>query len=358
MTKAIGLLSGGLDSTLAVQLMLDQGIEVIALNFITPFCTCTKKGCEHDAVRVAKEFGIKIKVIAADEDYIKIIKDPKHGYGKNMNPCIDCRIFMLKKAKEYMEETNASFIFTGEVLGQRPMSQMKHTLKLIEKESGLEGLILRPLSAQFLESTIPEKEGLVNREKLLSIKGRSRKPQMKLAETFSIKDYPCSAGGCRLTDPQFAIRIKEAFEHNEFSLNDIILLKYGRHFRLRSNAKVVVGRNKEENTIIRNIAKENDLLFEVMEYGSPTALLRNSKLNSATLDFNVISQPKTFRLLSLQENDMETAASLCAGYSDGKNEEHLNVRVWSKKTSESKGQDRVIQCVPMEDRQMKMFMVR
>jgi len=331
MTKAIGLLSGGLDSTLAVQLMLDQGIEVTALNFITPFCTCTKKGCKHDAVHVAKKFGIKIKVIAAGEDYIRIIKNPKHGYGKNMNPCIDCRIFMLKKAKMYMEETNASFIFTGEVLGQRPMSQRLNTMKLIEKETGLEGLILRPLSAQFLEPTIPEKEGLVNREKLPGIRGRSRKPQMKLAQTFSIKDYPCPAGGCRLTDPQFARRIKESFEHNEFSLNDMLLLKYGRHFRLPDGKKVVVGRNKEENSAIRNLAKENDLLFEVIGYPSPTALLRNNK----------------------QENSIKTAASLCAGCSDGKNEEYLSVKVWSKR-----GQDRIIQCSPMENQQMKTFMVR
>ena len=140
MTKAIGLLSGGLDSTLAVKLMLNQGIEVIAVNFITPFCTCTKKGCRHEASRIAEKFGIPIKVIAGGNEYIKIIRNPEHGYGKNMNPCIDCRIFMLKKAKRYMKEINASFLFTGEVLGQRPMSQMRRTLKLIEKEAGLEGL--------------------------------------------------------------------------------------------------------------------------------------------------------------------------------------------------------------------------
>jgi tRNA U34 2-thiouridine synthase MnmA/TrmU len=334
--------------------MLNQGIEVIAVNFITPFCTCTKKGCGHEASRIAEKFGVPIKIIPATDEYIMMIKNPKHGYGKNMNPCIDCRIFMLKKAKEYMKKTGASFIFTGEVLGQRPMSQMRRTLKLIEKEAGLEGLILRPLSAKFFEPTIPEKEGLVDREKLLSIKGRSRKPQMKLAETFSIKDYPCPAGGCRLTDPQFARRIKESFEHNEDSINDIMLLKYGRHFRLLSGAKVVVGRNEKENSIIRGLAKEKDLLFEAMEYGSPITLLRNSK----------------------QENDIKTAASLCAGYSDGKNEYYLNVKIWSKKASESKiprsfiaqlghnflcdkkGQDRVIQCAPMWDKQMKTFMVR
>lgn len=329
MTKAVGLLSGGLDSTLAVQLMLGQGIEVIVLNFITPFCTCTKKGCKHEASRIAKKFGIPIKVIAGGREYIEMVKKPRHGYGKNMNPCIDCRIFMLKQAKEHMEKTGASFIFTGEVLGQRPMSQRKNVMKIIEKESGLEGFILRPLSAQFLEPTIPEKEGLVNREKLLSINGRSRKPQIKLAEKFSIKDYPCPAGGCRLTDQQFARRIKESFEHNEFSLNDIILLKYGRHFRLSDGAKVVVGRNKEENISIRNLAKEKDLLFEVIGYGSPVLLLRNMK----------------------EENDIETAGSICARYSDGKNERKVEVRVWNKK------QGRIIESSPMKDKQVGKLMI-
>ena len=194
MSTAIGLLSGGLDSTLAVKLMLNQDIEVMVLNFITPFCTCTKKGCKHEASRIANEFGIVIKVIAAGDDYIKVVRNPKHGYGKNMNPCIDCRTFMLKKAKEYMEEIGASFLFTGEVLGQHPMSQRREAMTLIEKEAGLEGLILRPLSAQFLEPTIPEKEGLIDREKLLGIRGRLRKPQMELTEELGIKDYQCPAG--------------------------------------------------------------------------------------------------------------------------------------------------------------------
>ncbi|MCX6750308.1 MAG: hypothetical protein NTZ83_02540, partial [Candidatus Pacearchaeota archaeon] len=256
MTKAIGLLSGGLDSTLAVKLMMNQGIEVTALNFITPFCTCTRKGCRHEASRIAKEFVIKIKVISVKEDYIEMVRNPKHGYGKNMNPCIDCRILMLKKAKEYMKEISASFLFTGEVLGQRPMSQRKNAMKIIEKEAGLEGLILRPLSARFLEPTIPEREGLVNRERMLNIRGRWRKPQMELAEEFGIEDYQCPAGGCRLTDPQFAKRVKEAFEHDEDGIQDMNLLKYGRHFRLPSGAKVIVGRNEEENSIISKFAEE------------------------------------------------------------------------------------------------------
>lgn len=311
MTKAIGLLSGGLDSTLAVKLMMNQGIEVTALNFITPFCTCTRKGCRHEASRIAKEFGIKIKVIFVKEDYIGMVRNPKHGYGKNMNPCIDCRILMLKKAKEYMKEISASFLFTGEVLDQRPMSQHKSAMKIIEKEAGLEGLILRPLSALFLEPTIPEREGLVNRERMLNMRGRWRKPQMELAKEFGIEDYQCPAGGCRLTDPQFAKRVKEAFEHDEDSIQDMNLLRYGRHFRLPSGAKVIVGRNEEENSIISRFAEEKDLLMEVVGFGSPITLLKDSH----------------------DERDIKTAASLCVRYCNykGKAEVRIGCRErWEK----------------------------
>ena len=303
MTKAIGLLSGGLDSTLAVKLMTNQGIKVTALNFITPFCTCTRKGCKHEANRIAKKFDIPIKVVAAGDEYIKMVKNPKHGYGKNMNPCIDCRIFMLKKAKEYMEEMGASFLFTGEVLGQRPMSQRREAMTIIEKEAGLEGLILRPLSAQFLKPTIPEKEGLIDREKLFGISGRWRKPQMELAEEFGIEDYQCPAGGCRLTDPQFAKRVKEAFEHDEDDIKDMNLLKHGRHFRLPSGVKVIVGRNKEENSIISRFAGERDLLMEVVGFGSPITLLKNS----------------------CDERDIKTAASVCVRYSNYKGKAEVRI---------------------------------
>ena len=303
MTKAIGLLSGGLDSTLAVKLMTNQGIKVTALNFITPFCTCTRKGCKHEANRIAKKFDIPIKVVAAGDEYIKMVKNPKHGYGKNMNPCIDCRIFMLKKAKEYMEEMGASFLFTGEVLGQRPMSQRREAMTIIEKEAGLEGLILRPLSAQFLKPTIPEREGLVNRERMLNIRGRWRKPQMELAEEFGIADYQCPAGGCRLTDPQFAKRVKEAFEHDEDGIQDMTLLKYGRHFRLPSGVKVIVGRNEEENSIISRFAGERDLLMEVIGFGSPITLLKDS----------------------CDERDIKMAASVCVRYSNYKGKAEVRI---------------------------------
>jgi len=306
MTKAIGLLSGGLDSTLAVKLMLNQGIEVTALNFITPFCTCTRKGCKHEANRIAEKFDIPIKVVAAGDAYIKMVKNPKYGHGKNMNPCIDCRIFMLKKAKKYMEEMSASFLFTGEVLGQRPMSQRREAMTIIEKEADLEGLILRPLSAQFLEPTIPEKEGLIDRDKLFRISGRWRKPQMELAEEFGIEDYLCPAGGCRLTDPQFARRVREAFEHDEDGIQDMNLLKYGRHFRLPSGVKVIVGRNEEENSIISRFAGERDLLMEVIGFGSPITLLKDS----------------------CNERDIKTAASVCVRYSNykGKAEVRIGLR--------------------------------
>jgi tRNA U34 2-thiouridine synthase MnmA/TrmU len=303
MIKAIGLLSGGLDSTLAVKLMMNQGIEVTALNFITPFCTCTRKGCKHEANRIAEKFDIPIKVVVAGDEYIQMVKNPKHGYGKNMNPCIDCRIFMLKKAKKYMEEMGASFLFTGEVLGQRPMSQRRETMTIIEKEAGLEGLILRPLSAQFLEPTIPEKEGLIDREKLFGIRGRWRKPQMELAEEFGIKDYLCPAGGCRLTDPQFARRVREAFEHDEDGIQDMNLLKYGRHFRLPSGVKVIVGRNEEENSIISIFAGERDLLMEGIGFGSPITLLKDS----------------------CDERDIKTAASVCVRYSNYKGKAEVRI---------------------------------
>ena len=292
--KAVGLLSGGLDSTLAVKLMIDLGIDVTVFNLTTPFCTCTRKGCVHEASRVAKELGVPIKLTSSGKDYIEMIKNPKHGYGKNMNPCIDCRLFIFKKAKEYMEEIGAKFIFTGEVLGQRPMSQHKKALHLIEKESGLENLVVRPLSAGLLKPTIPEEKQWINRDKLLSIQGRRRLPQMELADELGIKDYPCPAGGCRLTDPGFAKRLKESFDHGEDKISEIQLLKYGRHFRLDGGAKVVVGRNEEENKALLRFFNKNDILMEVVGVGSPTVLLKKWT----------------------EKEDVRKAAALCVRYSD------------------------------------------
>ena len=245
--KALALLSGGLDSTLAVKIMLEMGLDVEALNFTSPFCTCTGKnaGCKSEAVRVAETFDIPIKVIHKGLDYLEIVRRPRHGYGKGLNPCVDCRIYLLRKAKEYMRESGADFVITGEVLGQRPMSQRRDTLRVIERESGLEGLLLRPLSAHFFDPTIPEREGWVNRDNLLAIKGRSRKEQIKLADDLNITDYPCPAGGCLLTELSFVPKIQDIFDHSdELNLRDFRLLKIGRHFRIGAKTKLIIGRDE------------------------------------------------------------------------------------------------------------------
>jgi len=272
--KAIALLSGGLDSTLAVKVILDQGIDVLALNFTSPFCTCTGKnsGCKSEAVRVAEEFGIPIKVMNKGLEYLEILRNPKHGYGKGLNPCIDCRIYLLQKAKEYMLEIGADFVFTGEVLGQRPMSQRRDTLRVIERESGLEGLLLRPLSAQHFKPTIPENEGWVDRDKLLSIHGRSRKPQMDLAQELDVKNYPCPAGGCLLTEVSFVGKVRDVFDHTEtLNLRDFRLLKLGRHFRIGERTKVVMGRNDAENQLLEQAVQKGEATLRWLGGSSPLA---------------------------------------------------------------------------------------
>lgn len=278
--KAIVLLSGGLDSTLSIKVLLEQGIEIIALHFLTPFyCShCSSGLCSSPFCyprNIAQKFGIKLKVIRLGREYLKMVKNPKYGYGRNINPCIDCKILMLKKAKVLMEKISTSFIATGEVLGQRPMSQYKNAMKLIEDEAGLSGMILRPLSAKLLPPTIPEKLGIVNRERLLGLSGRSRKAQMQLASNYGITDYLTPAGGCLLTDPGFSKRLKDLFKYtNSPGLNDIELLKIGRHFRLKDTTKCIVGRNKEENERLQNLVRKGDGLLEVPDYSSPLVLIR------------------------------------------------------------------------------------
>lgn len=274
MVKAISLLSGGLDSILATKLILEQGIKVEALNFLTVFCTCTASGKTClSSKSAADKLGIPLKIFEVTKEYLAIVENPEHGYGRNMNPCIDCRIFMLKKAALYMRSCGASFLITGEVLGERPMSQRRDAMRIIERDSGLEGLILRPLSAKLMEPTIPEKEGLIDREKLLSIRGRSRKPQIELANQLGIKDYPCPAGGCLLTDPGFAKRMRDLIDNKpDFTVNDIRLLKLGRHFRLGPKAKLIVGRNKEENQRLSSLAKKGDLKFHPAKVKGPLGI--------------------------------------------------------------------------------------
>lgn len=265
--RAIALISGGLDSILAAGLIKDCGIEVIGLNFKIPFCRPQKKTNPK-----IHQLGIELKSIDISEEFLEIIKNPRYGFGSNMNPCIDCKILMLKKAKELMPKFGAKFIITGEVLGQRPMSQNRQALELIEKRAGLQGLLLRPLSAKLLSKTFPEKEGWINRDKLLDFNGRSRQPQIALAGKLRIKDYQQPAGGCLLTDPQFAKRVKDLLNHKELNLENIELLKIGRHFRLSQKTKLVVGRDERENADLLTKVKEGDYLFMPRDIAGPSAL--------------------------------------------------------------------------------------
>ncbi|VAW37382.1 Possible RNA methyltransferase aq_898 [hydrothermal vent metagenome] len=291
MTKAVALLSGGLDSTLAVKMMIDQGIEVHALNFTSAFCTCDsgKKdkdgnkiaGCKSQAVRVAEEFGIPIKVLHKGMEYVEIVRNPKHGYGKGINPCMDCRVFMFRLAKKYMAEIGAEFAITGEVLGQRPMSQRLQAMELVERESDMVGRILRPLCAKQMKPTIAEETGLVDREKMLGVTGRSRRPQIELAEEIGVADYPCPSGGCLLTDKIFSKKIRDLLDHKaKVTTRDLTALKYGRHFRT-DGTKIIVSRGEAENKPLINLAQEGDTLLVPEDFPGPVAIVTGENQNGA-----------------------------------------------------------------------------
>jgi len=268
-SKALLLFSGGLDSILASKVLLDQGIKVIPVYFKSYFF------CPEIAKKSAKEIGLKLKVVDISKEHLKIVRNPKFGYGKSMNPCLDCHLLMLKKAKEIMKKEKYDFIATGEVLGERPMSQNIQALKILEEKSSLKGYLLRPLSAKLLEPTIPEKKGLIDREKLLKIQGRSRKEQIELAKKYKINNYPQPAGGCLLTDLEFGKKLKELFNiAKKIDKKDIELLKLGRHF-LEKNHKIVIGRNGKENKEIKKLVKKGDILIEMKNYPGPLTLIRN-----------------------------------------------------------------------------------
>ena len=271
------MISGGLDSILAARIIQEQGIDILPLNFKIPFCQRKNQASEASPVETLVKSGLgqDLETIDLGAGFLELVLRPKYGFGSNMNPCIDCKIFMLRKAKELLESSGAQFVVTGEVLGQRPMSQHRKALDIIEKESGLKGLLLRPLCAGLLPETLPEKEGWIKRQRLFKFSGRERRPQMDLADKFNIKNYPNASGGCLLTDSNFSKRLRDLLVHRQLSLESVELLKIGRHFRLSEQARLIVGRNEKENKELEAAVLENDYLFTPDEFTvGPTCLGR------------------------------------------------------------------------------------
>jgi len=316
--RALGLLSGGLDSTLAARIMQEQGIEVLGLHFSTGFCLADRhrilgnrsnpdKPYRNEALRAGADLSVPIEIIDIKDEYLpEVVLNPKYGYGSGMNPCIDCRIFMLQKTKAIMEERGYHFVFTGEVLGQRPMSQRRPPLNDVEAESGLSGLLLRPLSAKLLPETLAEQRGWVDRDQLYDISGRSRKRQMELAEELGVIDYPQPAGGCCfLPDENYARKLKDFLAHRgtDVSPDDMMLLKVGRHFRLSGEAKAVVGRDEGENAYLNRFVVGRTEVW-VDEFPSPLTLVEGE----------------------VTAHDLETACRITARYSDGRDEAKVPVR--------------------------------
>jgi hypothetical protein len=270
----VALISGGLDSVLAARIVMEQGYEVTGLYYTSAFSKSFGKEQNTPAAVVSRAIGIDLKVSDLGKPYIDLIRNPKHGYGKNINPCIDCKIFMLQKAKAVMLELGAPFIITGEVLGQRPMSQRRDALHVIERDSGLRGLILRPLSATLLPPTRAELEGLIDRSRLLGISGRGRTVQLRLAERYRIRGFSAPAGGCLLTDMNFSEKLRDLFRsREEIASHDIQLLTIGRHFKLDSGVRIILGRNSGENKVLTDIAPQGYHLFAPHQFPGPVALL-------------------------------------------------------------------------------------
>jgi len=266
--KALVLFSGGLDSTLAVKVLEKQNIEVLALTFVSYFFDDGK------AKESAEKNNIKFRSVNFSEAHCEVVKKPKRGYGSAMNPCIDCHLLMIKEAGKIMQAEGFDFVATGEILGQRPMSQNLRALKLIEKESGIAGKFLRPLSAKILDETEVEKEGLVDREQLLDIYGRSRKRQLELVKDFGINYFPAPGGGCLLTEKEFGKRLKDLLTHVSNPVaSDYELIKFGRHFWL-DGVHIALGKNEQQNERIKTFKEKSDIIMELRDIEGPTALLR------------------------------------------------------------------------------------
>ena len=297
--RALALFSGGLDSVIAVKVIQEQGIDVTGVTFRTPFFGAEK------ATAAARRIGLPLVVLDITEEHLAMVKAPRYGYGRNMNPCIDCHTLMFKIAGRTLEEKGADFLFSGEVLGQRPMSQNKQMLHVVAKNSGYESRILRPLSAKLLPETTPEKEGLVDRERLLDIHGRGRKRQMELAARYGIAEYSNPAGGCLLTDPMFSRRLRDLFSHQgETPRRDLELLKVGRHIRLDDRSKVIVGRKKAENGILLELAGPGDAVITMRDFPGPVCLVPGGG----------------------EEGLLRDAAAICASYSDAPRDDEIVAR--------------------------------
>lgn len=331
MAKALALFSGGLDSLLSIIVILKQDIKVTALRFLTPFNT---KIFEHkekkDYEYTIGNLRFEIKGYPIYEEFLEVLKKPKYGYGKNMNPCVDCKILMLKEAKRMMLEEGYDFIITGEVLFQRPMSQRRDILSVIDRDAKVQGYVIRPLSAKLLNPSIAEELGIIDREKLYNFSGRTRKPQMKLAKELGLKDYVQPAGGCLLTDPLYTAKLRDLFMYNpDPSIDDIMLLRVGRHFRVSSNLKIIVGRDERDNEFIKSIATPSDCILWVEGYGSPLTLIKGRATEKA----------------------IELAASLCARHSDAKKMPEIEV------SYEISGNISKIKVSPAEDYMLTSFRV-
>ncbi|WP_321529136.1 tRNA (5-methylaminomethyl-2-thiouridylate)-methyltransferase [Sedimenticola selenatireducens] len=316
--KAVALISGGLDSLLAAKVIQQQGIHVEGINFFTGFCV---EGHTHairqkdrarpkrnNALWVAEQLGIKLHIIDIVEEYKDIVFNPKHGYGANLNPCLDCKIFMVKKAQEWMAENDFDFIITGEVVGQRPMSQRKDTMPVVARDSGAADRLVRPLSGQNLPATLPEREGWISRDRLYGFNGRSRKPQMALAEEFGLKDYAQPAGGCCfLTDAQYSVKLADLWRargEKQYEMDDIMLLKVGRHLRPRPHFKVIISREEGEGNFLQGYRKQFVSLLTTSHAG-PLALLDGA----------------------VNDDDIALAARLVARYSQGKQADLVELTV-------------------------------
>jgi len=314
--KAVALISGGLDSLLAARLMLDQGIHVEGINFYTGFCVeghtqairnkDKKKEKRNNALWVAEQLGIKLHIVDIIEEYKDIVINPKHGYGANLNPCLDCKGFMVRKAKEWIEQHDFDFIITGEVVGQRPMSQRKDTMPVVARESGADDLLLRPLCAKILPETRPEREGWVDREKLLDFSGRNRKPQMALANSMGFEDYAQPAGGCCfLTDANYSSKLADLWQargERRYEIDDIMLLKVGRHMRPRPHFKLIIGRDDGENNFLKGYRKRYQHMHASSHRG-PLVLIDGEP----------------------NEDDLQLAARLTARFGKGRTDNEVTV---------------------------------